>query len=168
MRHQCRRMHARKQYDTPVRFEMIDGGGPFESKIVNFGLGGLCLESLGPLEVNSLIDIRVVEPDTEADGPGSYYGFLGEVRWCKEFCSNKKTSFQSGVQFMTRNKEMPNKQMKVSKFTCNLCGDFSLTRHMREASDHVFLCPHCYRNFQAMPQGGIKSSIERFLAGNVL
>ena len=98
MRHHCRRVHERKQYDTPVRFEMIDGGGPFESKIANFSLGGLCLESAGPLEVNSLIDIQVVapDPDPHADGPGKYYGFLGEVRWCKEFDSKQKNFFPIG------------------------------------------------------------------------
>jgi hypothetical protein len=163
-----RRAFHRDKCETPIRYEEVEERIFRDSKILNFSRGGLCFEADRYLGVRSIVNINVVDPTPGAFGPEGYYAYLGEVRWCGQLSSNGKTFIGIGVQFMMKSREIPNKHLRPGKFSCNLCGDLTMTRHVQEVLSYVYLCPYCSRHFNSLPDGKIKFSIERFLVGNVL
>lgn len=159
----------RNKHETPVLYEKIDEEQFFESKILNFSREGLCLLSHHCLDIGDFININIVNHIPGVYGPEQYYSFLGETRWCKPIHhKNNNTSYSAGIQILAKNREMPNKHLGGEKYSCNLCGDFALPRHVTQIINCVYLCPFCCSHFKSLPQGSIKRSIERYLTGNVL
>jgi hypothetical protein len=163
-----RRAFPRDTHETPVRYEKIEEERFFESKAVNFSRGGLCIVSRHSLEMNDLVNVNMVDHNPGVRGPEQYYSFLGEIRWCKPILAKHNSSYGAGVRIMAKSREVPNRHLGQARYSCNLCGDFALTRHVTQILDHVYLCPYCYRHFNAIPHGAIRHSIERYLTGNVL
>ncbi len=163
-----RRAFRRSMHETPVRCERIEEERFFESKIVNFSQGGICILSHRHLDINELVNVKMVDHTPGVGGPEQFYSFLGEIRWCRPIWAKYNSQYGAGVQIMTKSREVPNRHLGQARYSCNLCGDFALTRHVTQVLDHVYLCPYCYRHFAALPRGTLKHSIERFLSGNVL
>ena len=51
---------------------------------------------------------------------------------------------------------------------CDLCGELMLTASVCRLDGLICLCQNCFHRMDEMPESNIKSSIKRFLDGNVL
>ena len=162
------RAFYRNKSDTPARYESVEAGLYYDSRIVNYSNGGLCLEVQQQLPYEALVNIDVLEHTPGAFGPEGYRAFLGEVRWCREIRSNGSKIYDMGVHVISKKRETAGMLDKPGSYSCQLCGDSVLARHVTEILEWVYLCPYCCRHFNALPQGRLKDSVERFMIGNVI
>jgi hypothetical protein len=51
---------------------------------------------------------------------------------------------------------------------CDLCGALLPAGRLHTIPGNAQLCEHCYRQFQALPEGTVHQCIERYLMGNVV
>ena len=168
MVYRTQRAFQRNKTDTPARYESVEAGKYYDSRIVNYSNDGLCLEGQQQLPYEALVNIDVLKHTPGAFGPEGYRAFLGEVRWCREVRANGSKIYDMGVQVISKKREADGMLEKPGSYSCQLCGDSVLARHVTEILEWVYLCPYCCRHFHALPQGRLKDSIERFMIGNVI
>jgi hypothetical protein len=164
------RAFHRNKSNTPARYEEVENGHFYDSRIVNFSHDGLCLEGPHPLPLAAVVSVNVLEQTPGAFGLEGCRNILGEVRWCKQNGENGGKVFDAGVRVISKKRDISDLDSvaKPDNFLCHLCGDSVLARHVTEVLEWVYLCPYCCRHFNALPQGRLKESIERYMVGNVV
>ena len=163
-----RRNFPRNQYEAPIQYIHSQPDRYYNSRMYNFSRGGMYFEPLHSLELNSQINIIMPNYSPDADGPEAFQSYLAVTRWCQKRPDERSARFGVGVEIIERSHErFINIETRKSQ-TCDLCGKLMLTASVCRLDGSICLCPDCFHRMDEMPDGDIKSSIRRFLDGNVL
>ena len=158
----------RTSYKAPIQYFHPQSDHYFNSSMYNFSEDGLYFESIHALEPNSKMTITMQNYSPGASGPEAFQSYLAEIRWCLDRSDQSSARYGVGVRILekthTRSTETEVKQHQ----SCDLCGDEFDKASICLMDGSICLCPGCYQHLDTMPDGQIKSSIKRFLIGNVL
>ncbi len=163
-----RRSFPRTYYEAPIRYAPLENEEYFPSRIYNFSKAGMYFEPEHPLDVTAGVSILMMNYSPDTFGPEAYRSYDAEVRWCRELSVNGTRKFGVGVQFLAKSHDLPGLELDDIHFSCSLCGEIVQKKELNELTACVYLCPDCHTHYDALPDGQIKCSIERFMIGNVV
>ena len=168
MQPHSRRNFLRNQYEAPIQYTHLQPDRYYNSRMYNFSRGGMYFEPLQSLELNSQINIIMPNYSPNTDGPEAFQSYLAVIRWCQKRSDKKSERFGVGVEIIERSHERFINIETQKRQTCDLCGEVMLTASVCRLDGSICLCSNCFHRMDEMPDGDIKSSIKRFLDGNVL
>ena len=164
----AKRAYPRNNYEAPIMYARIGTDDYSDSRMYNFSRNGLYFEPKQPLVPESDIVVVMVNYAPGTFGPEAYRSYAAKIRWCREIPQRKADLYGVGVELFARSNEILNPEIRETVHTCDLCGELCPSENIRLTEDHFLLCDNCDKHMGAMPNGMIKDSINRFLAGNVL
>ena len=163
-----RRIFPRNQYEAPIQYIHSKPDCYYNARMYNFSQGGLYFEPIEYLERNSQINIIMPNYSPDTDGPEAFQSYLAVIRWCQKRSDEKSARFGVGVEIIDRSHERFINIETQKRQTCDLCGELMLTASVCRLDGSICLCSDCFHRMDDMPEGRIKSSIKRYLDGNVL
>jgi ribosomal protein L37AE/L43A len=168
MQTHSRRNFPRNQLEAPIQYLYSKPDRYFNSRIYNYSQGGMYFEPLNSLEPNSQINIIMPNYSSQTDGPETFQSYLAVIRWCQRLSDEQSARYGVGVEILARSHERSIHIETQKRQTCDLCGELMLMASVCRLDGSICLCPNCFHRMDEMPEGDIKSSIRRFLDGNVL
>ena len=168
MQTHSRRTFPRKQYEAPIQYVYLQPDRFYNSRMYNFSEGGFYFEPFQPLEINSQINIVMPNYSPDADGPEAYQSYLAVIRWCQKRPGAKSSQFGAGAEIIERSHERFAGIETQKRQSCDLCGKSLPAASVCRIDGSICVCPNCFNRLDKMPEGQVKSSIKRFLDGNVL
>ena len=163
-----RRIFPRKQCEAPIQYLYLQPDRYYNSRIYNFSEGGLYFEPFQPLEINSQVNIIMPNYAPDTDGPEAFQSYLAVIRWCQVKSGEKSPRFGVGVEIIERSHERFADIETQKRQLCELCTKSLPPASVCRIDGSICVCPDCFRRLDEMPEGQVKSSIKRFLDGNVL
>lgn len=162
-----RRM-PRIRYESPIHYGLSDTGEFIDSKIKNYSPKGIYFEPVSRLSPESKVIIVMDNYAPGTFGPEGYRSYMGEICWCTETPVTPSRRFGAGVEFVKKSHVIIGEAVQESLIDCDLCGQVVEIQSIRNLNHDIFLCPSCEKHLEGIPEGHIKSCIERFLMGNIL
>ena len=171
-----KRIFHRNRVIAPITYAKYNTDHYYDAKMFNFSRQGMYLQPAIDIPRGSDIHIVMINYSPGTYGPEAYKSYVGRIRWRKGIGSRDVLRYGLGVELVEKCHDAHGiTTAREIKYSCNLCGELILSEETgpmeREISDNpnaVHLCPNCSKHFSAFPDGQIKSSIERFLSGNVI
>lgn len=122
-------------------------------KLCNYSSCGIYVESESRIEPGTIV--RITEDDALANfllpSPAGY--ITAAVRWSQEL-QEQEAGYGMGL--------------KLCMTECDSCGSMVPVDQITTFPGPLNLCPRCADIAQGMPEGKLKSSLTRFLMGNVI
>ena len=168
MESRIERAFPRKYRKAPILFNDLGSDDYLRSQMYNFSKGGMYFKSSVVLKPDLRIRIVMINYTPGSYGPEAYKGYMAKIRWCREsFDSTDEEKFGVGVQFLAKSHTEFEKNANTANFLCDLCGDRTTIEFMHRTNELDYLCDDCHKHLKSFPEGRIKESIKRFMAGNV-
>ena len=158
----------RTSYEAPIQYFHAQSDHYYNSRMYNFSEGGLYFESLQALEPDSKINIMMPNYSPETAGPEAFQSYLAEIRWCQDRSDQKLSRYGVGVRILEKSHSRFIQTEPRNRLSCDMCGKRFDAASICLMDGSICLCPHCFQRLDTMPEDHIKSSIKRFLIGNVL
>ena len=160
------RTYPRVAIETPIQFAPLNTHKYHPTRSLNFSAGGLCYQSEQRLEPMAEVCIVMLNYAPERYGPEGYRSYLARIRWVQP-SSALHGSFATGAQIFARSHEILTDEVQEPYHICDLCGALMPASLLQSTNGNAQLCQHCYKQFQSVPDGKLRQSVERFLVGNV-
>ena len=168
MASQIKRAFPRKYHNTPILFNDFGSDDYMRSKMYNFSKGGMYFRSNTILRPDLNIRIVMINYTPGSYGPEAYKGYMAKIRWCRESPdSTDEEKFGIGVQFLEKSHTEFGKEASIASYMCDLCGNITTLECIHRTDELDYLCGDCHKHLKSFPEGRIKESIKRFMAGNV-
>jgi hypothetical protein len=98
-----KRSHGRQCLSADVTFSYFNKESSYFAQALNFGSGGMCINSSLLLKPGATLCIHLKKIHPEASGTGFCEGVrfvtLGEVKWCSEVPGDKTSHYAVGVKY---------------------------------------------------------------------
>lgn len=134
----------------------------------DFSAGGVCFETLEPLEPGTDICLVMETYHPEHTGLEAYRSYVASVRWTQLYAKNGSTHYLTGTRFVTRSHEVITTENQLPHQPCDLCGDMLPLNKLETTAGGAHLCRYCLKHYSKLPAGKVRQSIERYLIGNVV
>jgi len=164
----AQRAYPRIHCEIPIQFASGHADGYEVSKMFNVSQGGFYFELSRPLQAESRIRIRTLNPIPESFAPEPYQIYIASIRWCREIPKPGPTEFGVGVRLLKKSPEVFQGAIPQPRATCALCGMAVPEEMLHILANDICFCACCYRHFQGIPAGRILESFNRFMIGNAL
>lgn len=163
-----KRSYARQSVDTPLYYSVPQEDRFGVARLLNISPQGVLFESHQPLEPGQ--DIQLVLPKLPAYAllQNAYAGYQASIRWHAERSRKRRPSYGIGVQLLGKIEEMERFSILEEPIECDLCCKPFQTGSILRWREAVRLCTGCSDHLASIPEGVIRSSVLRFLDGNVL
>lgn len=98
-----RRSYERHKLSADVTFSHFNKDPSYFAQTLNFGSGGMCINSSLLLKPGATVCIHLKKIHPKASGTGFCEGVrsvtLGEVKWCSEVPGNDTPHYAAGVKY---------------------------------------------------------------------
>lgn len=153
-----RRFQHRKKTNLPVQFARQNDPIYHDATLFNVSQGGMYFESRQKFSQGEVVYLTAT-----ADAPAHYAGhaYAARVKWCKQL----RPWYQIGAQTVGDGRMVSGNSCEAPFCDCCEC------RHepkMIRTGDSLHLCRECFISLSGLPGKSVKSSLNRFLAGNVI
>ena len=163
-----KRIFPRNRYEAPIQYLYLQPDRYYNSRMYNFSQGGMYFEPFQSLELNKQINIIMPNYSPDAKGPEAFQSYLAVIRWCQKLSDEKASRYGVGVEIIDRSHERLIQIKTQKRQSCESCGELLSIASVCRLDGTICLCPDCFQRLDKMPESEIKSSIKRFLDGNVL
>jgi hypothetical protein len=161
-----RRACPRDIYQAPILIsEKLDG--IFSHAIMqNHSTNGMYLVCQQALDFDMGIYINMLEKGKR----DPYKGFFGRVKWCRELKRSEDVDdhFGVGINLIVKSHIYFGGIGCMVDCCCDVCGEKIPIDQMIRTDDFVIQCKDCHQSLQNFPEGNLKSSINKYLLGNIL
>jgi hypothetical protein len=165
---QTKRVYSRKRYVAPIMYANYTAEKYYRAQMYNSSVAGMYFESDDALQPGAGVCIKMVNYVPETDGTEAYRFYQAKVKWCKNIAKADASYYGVGVQYVAKGHTVCEGNVCESGYSCSLCGENHPYDEIHETEDFVYLCSHCFKQLEALPDGRIKKSIDDFLIGNVI
>lgn len=162
------RTFSRTQYEAPIKYLDVNPNYIYMTRMHSFSDGGLYFESFQSLMPDLQINIIMTNYSPESNGPEAYRSYLAKIRWCNKLPQMDKPRYGVGVEFLEKSHARLGVEDNESHTACDLCETATVTELVCRIDDYICLCPACFNQLEMIPAGIVKTSIMRFLYGNVI
>jgi hypothetical protein len=168
MQTQSRRRYPREPYEAPIQYVYLQPDRYYTARMYNFSQTGLYFEPAHHLEPNTQIKIIMPNYAPDGNGPESFQSYSGVIRWCRQLSEEIPSRFGVGVEIIEKSHERFITLETQKQKSCELCDELLLAESVCRLDGTICLCPNCFHHFHKIPESNIKSSVKRFLDGNVI
>lgn len=159
-----RRMRTRDRCDAPVAFTHVNEHAYHHARMGNISPGGIYFTSDRHLTRGTQLYIRIKDVSAGFQLPYAN-AFVAQVRWQKPVSG--PNLYGAGLSFLSRGHVFQCDQRHKALCTCDLCGS-ALEEGVHETPESIHLCPVCFQRYGSMGDTLLKSSLSRFMIGNVI
>lgn len=158
-----KRAGNRRNYEAPIMWADFNTEKYYQAKTFNSSEGGMYFETECAPEAKTNIRIKPLNYLPNKNGPESYKFYEAKVKWHRDLTTRGTFRYGVGVQYLVKSQNVDGPD-----HPCSLCGENIPYGKIHSIDEFVYLCPHCFKHFESLPDGTIKKNIKDFLIGNVL
>ncbi|SLM29087.1 hypothetical protein MTBBW1_1670103 [Desulfamplus magnetovallimortis] len=138
-----------------------------EAHASDISQGGMRIEVRYNLSQDITIYIKnISNPDSGYTG-NEWDAYIGKVKWIKHKGDLYQTPFQAGIQYMSHSVVLGHTDEFYDCNRCDMCGT-PVKRDLHWTDDDLHLCTECFWSIGKLEKSVSRSSLTRFLSGNVL
>jgi hypothetical protein len=163
-----KRSCVRRSVDTPLYFDLPREDRSGVARLLNISPQGVFFESDHPVKPGQDIHLVVPSMPSEALLQSPYAAYQASTCWYAELSHKRRPSYGVGAQLLDKIEEMKRFSVLEQPIECDLCCKSFQTGSILRWGQTVRLCTSCSDHLAGIPEGVIRSSVLRFLDGNVL
>jgi len=158
-----KRAGKRIRYEAPIIWGNFNTEDYYQAKTYNYSESGIYFETDYAPKANANICIKPLNYLPNTNGPEAYQFYEAKVKWYRHLSVKEVTCYGIGAQYLIKSQTIDGPD-----YPCSLCGENISYGKIHSIDDFVYLCSHCFKHYQLLPDGMIKKSIKDFLIGNVI
>jgi hypothetical protein len=165
---QSKRLFLRKGCRLPIQYRTNEADDYRDAVAYNCSRTGMYFEQETIVMPEESIHIVMSTYSPSAEGPESLRYYLAQAVWCRSIANDADPRYGCGARLLKSSCQPDGIKAENICHTCDMCGSLVPCQDLRKTEEFLYLCPSCEWHLMEIPEGYLKSSIQRLITGNVI
>ena len=163
-----KRQFSRVKCHIPIECAVKGADSYVTSTLLNSSKTGMYFETEGTFKTKTSLQIVMPTYSSSAFGPEAFKFYQTEAVWSQQVSGNPVPLYGYGVKLLKCSKKDDGAHAQKISYPCDMCHNSICCQVIRKAQNSSYLCPDCFKQLDAVPEGNLKESMKRFILGNVI
>ncbi len=160
-----RRFEARKNINIPILYAKDLDDSYHQAMLHNISMNGMYLVSNQMLLDGEYFFIKIEDSLPGFESLKPYDACAAQVKWCRK--TDTDSIYKVGVKRVGNAKIVKKRAVDTLNRCCELCTNCPI-QEIVKTDEQLYLCLNCFTFVSQLPGEALKSTLNRFMVGNVI